>query len=120
MSLSCDCRSAGDGWWYEPDSSIDFIPLVATRRKRCYSCKQLIGINDLCLRFLRYRSPLTDIEERICGDEVELAPAYLCESCGEVYLNLSDIGYCYWMGDDLRENLREYWELTGFIPKDWV
>lgn len=67
------------------------------------------------MAFERYRSPLSDIEERIQGDEVSLADWYLCESCGEIFLNLNAIGYCYYLGDDIRENLKEYWDLTGFI-----
>jgi hypothetical protein len=43
-----------------------------------------------------------------------MAPWWLCEKCSEIYLNLDAIGYCYMAGDDLRDNLRDYWDLTGF------
>jgi len=76
----------------------------------------LIEIGNLCLAFERYRSPLSDIEERIFGDEVRLVDWYLCESCGEIFLNLNALEYCYYLGDDLRENLQDYWDLTGFNP----
>jgi hypothetical protein len=74
----------------------------------------LIEKGALCLEFERVRSPYDDIDERINGDEIPIAPWYMCESCGEIYLNLSDAGYCLWLGDDLREKLSEYWDVTGF------
>lgn len=115
MSLSCSCHTEGD-WWYLIDTDPDFKPLSTSKRKRCQSCKELINVGADCLRFPCYRSPQTDVEERIYIDEVPLAPKYLCEPCGEIYLNLMALGYCYYMGDDLREQLKEYWELTGFVP----
>jgi len=116
MSLSCSYDFAMDGWWYEIQNQSDFKPLNTTKRKRCASCKTLIDINSDCIKFQRFRSPVTDIEERICDDAVQLANWYLCESCGEIYLNLEAIGYCYFLGDDLRQNLRDYWDLTEFEP----
>uniref|UniRef100_A0A6H2A376 Uncharacterized protein n=1 Tax=viral metagenome TaxID=1070528 RepID=A0A6H2A376_9ZZZZ len=116
MGLSCSCDFDGDGWWYSYSSKLDFKPFQGKYRKRCCSCKQLIDIGNLCLEFDRYRSPLSDIEERMCGDEVPLADWYLCEACGEIFLNLDAIGYCYYLGDDIRENMVEYWDLTGFYP----
>lgn len=112
--LSCSCECEGYGWWYT--SKYDFTPLKTNRRRRCCSCGKLININALCIELCRYRSPQSDIENQIFGDEVSLASWRLCESCGEIYLNLGAIGYCYWAGDDLRENLKDYWDITGFKP----
>lgn len=114
--LSCTCNIDDGGWWYLTSGNITFHPLKTTKRKRCYSCKAIIDLDALCMQFPRYRSPKTEIEEQIYGDEVPLAFAYLCESCGEIFLNLNAAGYCYFMGDDLRENLMDYWDLTGFKP----
>ena len=93
----------------------DFITFTKNRRKRCVSCKELIDIGEPCLEFDRYRMPLNDIEEAICGDEVQQACEYLCEHCGEMFLNLSSLGYCYELGDPLAKMLEEYWDLTGFV-----
>ena len=117
--LSCDCDYDGDGWWYEDQS--DFSPLETSKRKRCRSCGELIDINALCIAFKRWRFPSTEIEEKIYGAEdaeIKMADWHICESCGEIYLNLTDLGYCYILGDDLRVMLREYHKLTGFKQKD--
>ena len=110
--LSCECNWDWESWYYwEPN---DFTVLDTNRRKRCCSCNELIDIGSVCVRLDRNRYPLTEIEERIVGDEVHLAPWWLCEWCGEMYFNFSELGYCYWAGDDLRETLEEYQEMTGF------
>lgn len=114
MSLSCSCNFDGDGWWYLIPR--DFTTLSTTRRRRCCSCKKPINVGSICVELDRYRSPRTDIEERICGSEINLVSWWLCEWCGEMFFNFDVLGYCYMAGDDLRENLRDYWKLTGFKP----
>lgn len=118
MSLSCECPEwDGDpySWCYfHPE---DFEVMPGKRRSRCSSCGELIDIGAPCLIFQRMRSPRTDIEERIHGDEVWLASKYFCEKCGEIYLNLSAVGYCFGPTDNMTDAIKEYWELTGFTPK---
>jgi hypothetical protein len=41
----------------------------------------------------------------------------MCERCGEIFLNLSDIGYCLDIMDDMRENLKEYQYVTSWKEK---
>ena len=112
--LSCSCDIEDCEFWYEPPD--DFKKLEAKRRKRCCSCNNLIDIGSLCLNFPRFRDSLTDIEERIWGDTVQLADWHMCEECGEIFLNLQDLGYCLYLGGPIREDLEDYWDLTGFIP----
>ncbi len=114
--LSCSCDINFDSWYYMPPD-FHFKTLIHKRRKRCCSCENLIEINALCVEFDRYRPPISDIEERICGDEVGLASWFMCEPCGEIYYNLNDIRYCMYLGDDMRDNLKNYWEITGFVRK---
>ncbi len=113
--LSCSCDSDGDGWWYLPPN--DFTTLNTARRRRCCSCHKLIDTGAVCVELDRQHSPRTDIEERIWGDEVQLASWWLCEWCGEMLFNFDALGFCYYAGDSMEENLKEYWDLTGFIPK---
>ncbi len=94
--LSCLCGEwdgSGVGH-YTPN---DFTILTTTRRKRCLSCKKLIDIGSPCLEFERMRHPNSEIEIKIYGDdgfEIAIASVWMCEECGEIYLNLSEIGYC--------------------------
>jgi hypothetical protein len=115
LSYSCgDFESEPGQWyWYYPEN--DFVPLQTSRRKRCQSCKELINIGADTIKFPRFKIPDTDVEVKIYGEdgEIPLAPWFLCEKCGEIYLNLNDIGYC--LGPvDMREALQEYHERTGF------
>lgn len=117
MSLSCVCLDydGDDGWyWYSPT---DFTKLPGCRRKRCRSCNELIEFRADCLEFKRSRPPRDELEEDIMGDEICIASWYMCEQCGEQYLNLSDLGYCLSLGDNMMDNLKEYHKLTGFVPE---
>jgi predicted RNA-binding Zn-ribbon protein involved in translation (DUF1610 family) len=108
--ISCSCNDDYE-WWYQPPD--DFSTFDSTRRKRCVSCNDLIDIGTDCIKLECFRDPHNDIEERIWGSEVQLANKYLCEKCGEIFLNLGSLGYCVSV-DNLQEDLAEYWELTGF------
>ena len=112
MSLSCSCYTDGDWWYFGPD---DFSILKTSRRKRCCSCKELINIGACCTEFQRGREPLSYVEERIWGDEVQIADWYMCGKCSEIYFNLLELNYCLYLGDSMQENLEEYWALTGFV-----
>lgn len=113
--LSCECDYNDDGPYYY---SNDFILFDRKRRKRCCSCSKLINQGDPCVIFTRYRGTRTDIEERIYGDEIRLADWFMCEWCGEMCLNLSDFGYCMFLGDSMKENMEDYWKMTGFKPQN--
>lgn len=111
MSISCSCHDFHDyeWWYYPPHQTSDFEPLNTTRSKRCCSCKKLIRINELCIRVPRARTIHSDIEERIYGDEVPLAPWYLCEECGGLALALAELNLCYDLGTtSLKEQIREW------------
>ena len=114
--LSCSCGEYdGEGWWYYPPN--DFSVFARNRRKRCCSCNELINIDAQCVEFTRNRECNSDIEENVWGDEVGLASWFMCEWCGEMYFNLESLGYCIFLGDSMKENLEDYWDMTGFKPK---
>ena len=114
--LSCSCNEYdGEGWYYI-QQEYGFTILAGKRRKRCGSCKEFINIGAKCVEFPRYRSSISEIEERISGDEINLASWYMCEWCGEMYFNFDSLGYCIYLGDSMKENLKDYWEMTGFKP----
>ena len=121
MGLSCSCPE----WDEDPDTWMFFFPddftqFGSKRRKRCKSCGDLINIGSNCIEFERKRSPRSDIEERICGDEIPMASLFWCNKCAEIYFNLTEIGYCLTPCDCAIEALEEYWELTGFKPKGLI
>jgi hypothetical protein len=117
--LSCNCDFDTDDWWYDPPS--DFTIYDKWVGKVCCSChKSIIRFGDLCIAFNRFRNSWSDIEEKIWGDTVQLADWYLCESCGEIYLNLDSLGYCYLLGEDITDNLRDYWDITNFNPMQYI
>lgn len=117
--LSCTCPDwendePGSWWFYEPDR---FSTFSAERRERCSSCNKLIDIGGDCLEFRRERTPYTEIEERIKGDEIGMASLFMCKACGEIYLNLTDLGYCLEITESMRAYMSEYHEIAGFKPK---
>lgn len=106
MSLSCECGDPydSDWWYYQPN---DFVPLFKARTT-CCSCKKPIKVSEECLEFER-------AELGMFGDEILMKPLFMCESCGEIYLNITDLGYCIYLGDDsMVDLLEEYHELTGW------
>ncbi len=47
-----------------------------------------------------------------------MSSLFVCGKCGEIYLNLAEIGYCLGPKDDMGEAIEEYWEMTGFERSD--
>ena len=131
LSCSCDYDYEFDPgeWAYIFSGKEDFSALDTKRGKRCCSCNALIRVGDLCIKYPRYRYPYNDIESRIkhgCAlddcfsDEpiIRIADHYQCEKCGEIYLNLSDLGYdCLLPCENMHEALAEYHEISGFNHK---
>ncbi len=109
MPLTCNCEHDGEGWYYHPPK--DFSTLDTSQRRRCASCGEPIDVGATAVRFERGRFPASDLEERIHGEEVPLAPKYLCEECGGLFFSLEDLGFCLTLGEDMRELVRQYAEL---------
>ncbi len=110
MNLSCECGewdSEWDNngeWWYIPRD----LSLLHFARKKCSSCKKIIKVSETCLKFERAK----DDE---WGDEVEIEPHFMCKHCGEIFLNLTDIGYCLEINANMDKDLAEYHKITGFV-----
>ena len=106
--MMCECDSDAD-WFYIAGE--DFAPLATKRRKRCSSCNALIDVGADALAFNCWRSPTTDIEEDIYGEEVPLATKYHCEECGGLFMALSERGYCIDPCENMRELAREHGQI---------
>lgn len=114
MSLSCSCDDEFDWYYLEPS---DFSTLTTKRSRKCCSCGSRIAVGSDCARFERYRAPVTDIEERIQGDEVPLADKWMCEECGGLYFSLTDLGFCINLGsENMRSLVQEYADTYGQQP----
>lgn len=103
MPLSCDCSDDHDWYYSSPD---DYTTLDTKRRKRCVSCCEFIELKSICLKFYCY-----SIDE----DSVEkpLEYLYMCETCGDLFYSLEDLGFCLNMGEDMRELVKDYHDTYG-------
>ena len=114
MGLSCSCDDYdGDGWYfYEPK---DYAPLATKRSRKCCSCKARIAVGDLSVMFERQKQAGYDtVEEKIYGEggEIPMAPWFMCERCGGLYMSVSDLGFCCDIEEDIATQIREYMEET--------
>lgn len=127
MSLSCSCSEWDrDGWgWVLAEKIISkgdgripaeieyFFPLATKSSRRCCSCSGKINVGDLALRFNRFRSA-TDFEaDRLGWDEVKLSPWFMCEECGEIFLNLDSAGFCIDISEHMHALMEEYREMAA-------
>lgn len=112
MPLMCECDTDGEWWHIPPD---DFAPLKTVRRKRCASCKELIEVGADAGCFGRWRYAQDEVELRIYGDdqEIEMAPKFMCEDCTGLYFSLTDLGFCLYLGEDMRDLVKQYAEVYG-------
>lgn len=108
MSLSCTYGDYDECAWYFANPS-DFSKLETKRSRKCCSCGTKIKPGNDCLVFPRWRVADTEIEERIYGDcgEIPLASWHMCEECGGVYLSVTELGMCFDLDGDIREQVRE-------------
>lgn len=96
----------------------DFIE--SEKPDKCQSCKKDINTGDLCISIERYRYPNDELEAKNTGyDDLEEAMEneatikmddhYICEKCGEIFLNLQNVGFeCLSPSENMPDALREY------------
>ena len=109
MSLSCSCDSDGADWYYE--HSGDFAVLDTKRSRKCCSCGNKVAPGDTVLRLWRWRTPSDRcdfIEESIYGDEVPLAPWFMCETCGGLFLSVDELGMCCDINENIANQIKDY------------
>lgn len=114
MTLTCQDNYDGDADWFYTEPR-DFTILDTKRGRKCCSCGEPIKVGAMVLKFFCHRPAKNEIEERIYGedhDAVCMPTMYMCEPCGDLALNLKEIGYCIPPGDDMRETIKEYAEMV--------
>lgn len=114
MGLSCECEYEWDGEGYCYTDTIE-TELTFFRRKRCCSCKNLIENKTPILEFCRGRAPLSEVEEKIYGEDemIDIASYYMCETCSDLYSSLDELGYCVSPTDNMHDLVIEYQELKA-------
>jgi hypothetical protein len=115
MPLTCSCDEwDGEGWYYI--NPTDFINLKTKYRRRCCSCNIKINLESLCLIFTRHRGVEDNEEYNILGEDaiIDISSWYMCEKCGEIFLNLNAIGYCIDIQNNMFDLLDEYQDVSGF------
>lgn len=117
MSLTCYCDYEPDPGavsWIWPD---DYSTLSTARARKCCSCGERIAPGDLVAAYHRYKVPEYPIEIGIYGDDGDDGPRratwYHCERCADLCFSLLDLGFCLYIGDDMRGLVREYAEMRG-------
>lgn len=116
MGLSCSC----DDYDWEPgDICFDIIPddftiLKSKNSRRCGDCRSKIKPKALALIFGRFKIPKHVVEIAIYGEDGEIprSPVYLCENCGDMYLNLTAYGFCV-SPYDTQDSMRAFIELKA-------
>lgn len=111
ISCSCDLEPTDGSWWFYGYNTIK--PLPNKRSCRCDSCKSMIRPGDNCIIEPRYRFPISEIEERIHGDEVSIRPLRYCEECSDIYLLISSMDACCNWDKDLWNQLQKHIEIGG-------
>jgi len=111
VPLTCYCGDDSD-WYYDDD---DFVVLETKRGRRCASCGTWIRPGETALRFSCWRDPRSDYEWDRFGEEVAMADKFMCEPCGDQYMNLTALGFCITLGlDNMMDLLQEYREV--YVP----
>ena len=122
MSLFCDAggydTDGADWWWYQLAAE---APLETKRSRKCCSCGAKVCVGETARKVRRYR-PATEWEEMrgIACDEVPMTDWYLCEACGDLADSISELGFCYTLGngESLKDQIAEYRE-TEAAEREW-
>ncbi len=121
MPLSCDCDfDGGDYSWYFV-VPVDYSILETKRRRRCWSCKELIDIGAVVNQYFTHRPPKYDVEIKIYGEDGEICmqTRYHCECCADLAWSLHELGFCWSPDEDQHELVKQYVEFkkTGRMPE---
>lgn len=118
LSCSCDYDLEPGMVGYEPYE--DYTTLIGKRRTRCCSCKDLINLGAVVFGFYRFKVANYKIEEAIYGEggEVPRAHHFMCETCGDIYNSLDELGFCLDIDNNMNTLLKEYVHDYGVIVNE--
>jgi len=110
LSCECDwCPDAGDTY-YTGDGGFKELPFKIS--KKCKSCGRKIKPGELAFEHCRVKVPEHDVETEIYGEdgEIKRASHWHCETCGDLYESIAELGFCVNMGKSMQDQLKEYHE----------
>ena len=118
MTLSCYCDydwpEPGSVRWFWPN---DYSTLQTKRSRKCCSCGERIEGGATVAAYTRYKVPEFEIELSIYGEGGDDGPPratwYHCEECADLCFSLQELGFCLYIGDDMRSLVREYADTYG-------
>ena len=115
MTISCAVDCDGAAWWWS--ANMRLLPYDKNRGKRCCSCGDMVCRGAQYIQVERWRECVSDIEQRIYGDEVPLASWVICESCAPIFVKLHEMNVDVYLGDsNLHDILVEFEAIYG--PSD--
>jgi len=93
MAISCSCDFDGGIW------GVGNLRDVTCRTPRkCSACNKQISIGD-CI----YMQSMFDYD-----DMKTASPVFVCEECGDMALNIIDLGYCFSFSKSVRQQWLDY------------
>jgi len=113
MGLTCENENYEEHAWFYRQPT-DFTVLSTKRGRNCCSCLRFITVRQPVLAFTCKRPSRSEFEFKFYGykeEAVPMATRYMCEKCGDLALNLNELGYCTPPGEDMRQLVKEYAEM---------
>lgn len=110
--LSCGCGYEGDidlPFYYIPT---DFSIFKSFKKTECVSCSKKLKRFDLSVKFTWFVLKQYEYDEVYKLNGIN----YMCEECGEKYLNLTALDFCIEIGPgvSMDDYMEEYHDMTGF------
>ena len=102
MSLSCFCNDDYEFFYFPP---MDYD--TADKHLKCCSCFNRIPAGATIVTF-----ELVTYDDN--GEEQYGENEYMCEVCADLYFSLEELGFCINLGDNMRELVEEYAEMTKY------
>ena len=115
MSLECSNAYEGEdfAWWWVWGCVLK--PLETKRSRKCCSCGCVVRQDELTCKVSRHRDSNSEIEDRIYGDNVPMAPWYVCEKCFDLGESLYELRFSFSLGDrqSIKDQIADYRKLEA-------
>ncbi|MHB1952356.1 MAG: hypothetical protein ACYCOU_01290 [Sulfobacillus sp.] len=107
MGLTCECGDDDYDWWFITPTGYVRVP----QGKKCCSCA--VSIDEPDAVGLEFECFTFDED----GEEEPMETRWMCETCGDLYFSLLDLGFCISIEDNMVALVREYAEMQREVNK---